>query len=219
VKTSDEVALDMDRVRWGRLPASIRVAIVNGVAIIAEERERLRASVLVSTLPPVRVVPEIWTNPEWTGCVDGRSTIMKLGRRHVFGVELPAPVALSGSRDAIRAVMIHEFGHCYHHAAAVVDHMDAGRTDPLNLLSTANVYTDEAADRAALVDPPSDWFAEGVALDFPYWNDPRIRIAPREEWFRALPVELGVRQISGTSIDLTDDIIDHVRRLRERRKT
>lgn len=219
----EAVALgDIDTVHWGRLPASIRRALVDGVALVATVRERLRTDVCVESLPPVRVYDALWADPSLSGLiVDGRAAPIRQGGATVFGVELSGPIALLGDEARIRAVLIHEFGHCFYYAKRVIDVLDAGGPyviDDRRPGDADSVYYDEAADRAALVEP-SDWFSEAVARDFPYWNDPRLKYPDDDATlarFKALRIEEGVRPFSVDRIAIHDDVADRIRTLRRR---
>jgi hypothetical protein len=142
---------------------------------------------------------------------------MRRGRHFVFGVELPAQVVLTGSEETIAAVLIHEFGHCFYFSTEVIDHIDAGRGRQLPpSRGTGNIYGDEAADRAHLVDPHK-WFSPDVAQAFPYWNDPRIQICLDPLWVDHLPVEDGAHHFEANGISIPDDVVEHVRKLRPNR--
>lgn len=212
-RPADEVSLVSGGIYWSRLPARTRTALVASVSTLKRVRERLRTSVLVQTLPPIRLIPAIWMNPNHTGSVDGRSTVVQVGQDFMFGVELPAQTALAGSEGTIEAVLIHEFGHCFHFSKEVIDHVDSGGGPELPMTRDTNIYEDEAADRACLVDP-RDWFTPEVAQDFPYWNDPRIHIPFDAAWLDQFPVEDGARQFVSNRIAIPEDVIAHIRKLR-----
>ena len=77
-----------------------------------------------------------------------------------------------------------------------------------------NVYTNEAADRATIVDP-RDWFTDEIARDFPYWGDERLSGADLDEqWLEQLPLEHGAARLQGDHISLPNAITEHVRKLR-----
>ncbi|HEV8149474.1 MAG TPA: hypothetical protein VGP61_04755, partial [Gemmatimonadales bacterium] len=220
-KAPDDVALNVDAIHWRRLPASTRRGMVKAVDIVAAVRKRIQSETHVTSMPPVQIFDTVWMDPARTGFVNGRASVLRLGSRNVFGVELPAPTVLAAKEDLLHAVLVHEFGHCFYHATRVVDLIDnPDSAGPLALDMSrgfTTLYTDEAADRATLV-APSEWFTEDVARSFPYWNDPRLAWLDDEafSWLKHLRVEDGGRRFWVESVSISEDWIEHIRRVRNR---
>lgn len=215
------VTLRRHPLHWRRVPGHLKLRILDGVERITEIHAGLAEALQVTSLPPVVVHDALWWEPGVTIIVSGRAGPIPIAPpASVFGVELPVHVALSDAANGIRRVLLHEFGHCFFHDALIIDTADAGRTvidggrGPRQ-----NVYTDEAGDRAALVDP-AEWFIGDAVTDFPYWGDAGIQGLADSvgQWigmFRADPPVVGytVHQFA-----IPDDIVTHVHRLRERRQ-
>ena len=68
-------------------------------------------------MPPVEIVPYIWTRDRVLIC--GRVTALRQGDGAYFGVQLPAPTALCTDRAAVRALLVHEFAHWFYIATRV----------------------------------------------------------------------------------------------------
>jgi hypothetical protein len=213
----EEVSLRRHPLHWSRLSGPMKVRVVDGLERITRVRARLSESVQVVSLPPVVVHDAVWTGPGLTGLISGRAGPVALGPHVVFGVELPVNVALADDEEAIRAVLLHEFGHCFYYMMKVLLATDAGITHLSDVVD--DPYTDEAADRARLVDP-AEWFTGDAASDFPYWNDPRVepvlRIVPTiAEHFR---IEPGSSEFETSILTIPNDVIAHVRELQKRQR-
>ncbi len=213
-----EVTLRRHPLRWRRVPSSIKVRVVSGLDRIARIRAGLSESVQVVSLPPVVVYDALWTSPDMTGSVSGRAGPVTRGKHTVFGVELPVNVALTDDEEAVRAVLLHEFGHCFYYMARTIEAVDAGVTEVSDVFGgIGRVYTDEAADRARLVDP-TEWFKGDAATAFPYWNDARVErivaIAPQfAEYFCVEPGALGFET---HQLSIPEDVVMHLQQLRKR---
>jgi hypothetical protein len=99
----------------GRLPISASPPIerlLEGVERVASIRAEIGSAAKVATMPPVEIVPYIWTRNRALIC--GRVTALRRGDGSFFGVQLPAPTALCTDRTAVRALLVHEFAHWFY---------------------------------------------------------------------------------------------------------
>ena len=78
-------------------------------------------------MPPVEVVPYIWTRERVLIC--GRVTALRQGGGAYFGVQIPAPTALCTDHAAVRALLVHEFAHWFYIATRVVNGAESGEEE------------------------------------------------------------------------------------------
>jgi hypothetical protein len=114
----------------GRLPISsspLLARLLKGVERVASIRAEIASTARVATMPPVEVVPYIWTRERALIC--GRVTALRQGDGTYFGVQLPAPTALCTDYAAVRALLVHEFAHWFYIATRVVNGHESGKKE------------------------------------------------------------------------------------------
>src|SRR5258708_14246013 len=97
----------------GRLPISADpplARLVKGVERVASIRAEIARTAKIATMPPVEVVPYIWTRERVLIC--GRVTALRQREGAWFGVQIPAPTALCTDHAAVRALLLHESAPC-----------------------------------------------------------------------------------------------------------
>jgi hypothetical protein len=199
----------------GRLPISASPPLerlLRGVERIASIRAEIASAARVATMPPVEIVPYIWTRERALIC--GRVTALRRGDRAYFGVQLPAPTALCTDRAAVRALLVHEFAHWFYIAMRVVNSSEleknAGGT--LDLRSEGLTESDTQIDAR-------DWFGEEDARSFIQHGDSATSSISRqaiglEAQFYVVAPRLGD---TAGGIEISDDVQAHIRRLRAQR--
>lgn len=146
----------------GRLPISASPPLgrlLEGVERVASIRAEIASAAKVATMPPVEVVPYIWTRDRVLIC--GRVTALRQGEGAWFGVQLPAPTALCTDRAAVRALLVHEFAHWFYIATRVVNGSESGENagGSLDLRNEGLTESDTQINAA-------DWFGEEDARSF-----------------------------------------------------
>jgi hypothetical protein len=197
----------------GRLPISDRSPLdrlLSGVERVASIRAEIANAAKVATMPPVEIVPYIWTRDRSLIC--GRVTTLRRGEMSYFGVQLPAPTALCTDRAAVRALLVHEFAHWFYIATRVVNGSEgenAGGTLDLRKEGLTEADTQINAH---------EWFGEEDARNFIQHGDSittgisRQAIGLEAHFFVVSP-RLGD---AAGSIQISDDVKEHIRRLRVR---
>src|SRR4051794_518725 len=146
----------------GRLPISANPQLerlLKGVERVASIRAEVASSARVATMPPVEIVPYIWTRGRTLIC--GRVTALGQGDSAHFGVQIPAPTALCTDRAAVRALLVHEFAHWFYIATRVVNANESGKEEngTLDLRNEGLTESDMQINAA-------DWFGEDDAQRF-----------------------------------------------------
>ncbi len=199
----------------GRLPISARPPLdrlLQGVERVASIRAEIASAAKVATMPPVEIVPYIWTRDRALIC--GRVTALRQGDGAYFGVQLPAPTALCTDRAAVRALLVHEFAHWFYIATRAVNGSEAGE----NAAGTLDLRKELLSELDTQIDP-QDWFGEEDARSFIQHGDSATRgiskqaIGLETQFYVVSPV-LGD---TAGSIDISDDIKAHIRSLRAQR--
>src|SRR5687767_5556105 len=106
----------------GRAPAPsaiVRPILLEGLERIAAIRADVARAAKIGTMPPVEVVPHIWRHDE--GLAHGAMAILPTEDGVTFGVRLPAQTAACKDEYAVRAVLVHEFAHCFYFATEIVN--------------------------------------------------------------------------------------------------
>lgn len=199
----------------GRLPISASPPLerlLKGVERIASIRAEIASTAKIATMPPVEVVPYIWTRDRSLIC--GRVTALRHGGGAYFGVQLPAPTALCTDRAAVRALLVHEFAHWFYIATRVVNGSDSGEKagGTLDLRSEGLTESDTQIDAR-------DWFGEEDAAGFIQHGDSATRGISRQ----AIGLETHFYVVSPLmgdtvgSIDISQDVKAHIRSLRAQR--
>jgi hypothetical protein len=199
----------------GRLPISEAPPIgklLEGVERVASIRAEIASTAKVATMPPVEIVPYIWTRDRSLIC--GRVTVLRRGEGAAFGVQLPAPTALCTDRAAVRAILVHEFAHWFYIATRVVHGSELGKKtgDTLDLRGEGLTELDTQIN-------VWDWFGEEDARGFIQHGDSATRgissqATGLEKHFYVVNPRLG--ETAGT-IGISDDVKAHIRHLRAQR--
>lgn len=194
---------------------------MRGVEKVRRIRSEIAIDALVKAMPPVEIADEIWVLPDRSGAINGRAGVVRLGQDTWFGVHLPAPTALCSDRDLLRAILVHEFAHCFFQVKAAIDAADAG-SDSANLPRTTDVFSDRAHEDALLVDP-HEWFSKADADAFVTWDDSRFDGSGGAALEKALlsladylPVLTPPMKYKVERLAYPKEVADHVRRLRVR---
>lgn len=199
----------------GRLPISADpplARLLQAVERVAAIREEIARTAKVATMPPVEIVPYIWTQERVLIC--GRVTALRQSDGAYFGVQIPAPTALCTDREAVRALLVHEFAHWFYIATRVVNGSESGEKEggALDLRNEGLTESDTQIDA-------QDWFGEEDARRFIQHGDSTTRsissqAAGLEDQFYVVSPRLGD---AVGSIDVSDDVKAHIRSLRTRR--
>ncbi len=196
----------------GRLPISADpplARLVKGVETVASIRAEIAHAARVATMPPVEVVPYIWTRDRVLVC--GRVTVLRRGNGAYFGVQIPAPTALCTDRAAVRALLVHEFAHWFYIATRVVNGAESGDKEN-SILDLRSEGLKESDTQINVY----DWFGEEDAGRFIQHGDSTTlsissQAAGLTEQFFVVSPSLG-DTVGG--IDVTDDVKAHIRSLR-----
>jgi hypothetical protein len=196
----------------GRLPISDSPPLdrlLQGVERIASIRAEIAGAAKVATMPPVEIVPYIWTRDRVLIC--GRVTALTQGNGAYFGVQLPAPTALCTDRAAVRALLVHEFAHWFYIATRVVNGSEAGE----KAAGTLDLRNEGLTDSDTQIDA-YEWFGEEDARSFIQHGDSATlaissQAAGLDSQFYVVSPRLGD---TAASIKISDDVKDHIRRLR-----
>ncbi len=199
----------------GRLPISANPPLerlLQGVERVASIRAEIASAAKVATMPPVEIVPYIWTSDRALIC--GRVTALRRGDAAYFGVQIPAPTALCTDRAAVRALLVHEFAHWFYLATRAVNRSESGEEagGALDLRSEALTESDTQIDAG-------DWFGEEDARSFIQHGDAATRSISKqaiglETQFYVVSPRLGD---TAGGIDISDDVRTHIRSLRVQR--
>ena len=198
----------------GRLPISADpplARLMKGVERVASIRAEIAQTAKVATMPPVEVVPYIWTRERVLIC--GRVTALRHSGGAYFGVQIPAPTALCTDRAAVRALLVHEFAHWFYIATRVVNGSES--RDKEGILDLRNEGLTEADTQIDV----ADWFGEEDARRFIQHGDSTTRsissqAVGMEEHFYVVSPRLGD---TAGGIDISDDVKAHIRNLRAQR--
>ena len=198
----------------GRLPISASpplARLLKGVERVASIRAEIASTARVATMPPVEVVPYIWTHERALIC--GRVTALRKGDGAYFGVQIPAPTALCTDHGAVRALLVHEFAHWFYIATRVVNGSESGKEGGTLDLRNEGLTESDTQINAR------DWFGEEDARRFIQHGDSTTReISSQaiglEAHFYVVSPRLG--EAVG-SINISDDVKAHIRSLRAQR--
>ena len=195
----------------GRLPTSATPPLerlLEGVERVASIRAEIASRAKVATMPPVEIVPYIWTRDRALIC--GRVTALRHGDGSYFGVQLPAPTALCTDRKAVRALLVHEFAHWFYIATRVVN----GSESAERASGTLDLRNEGLTESETQINA-RDWFGEEDAHSFIQHGDSTTRgISTQaiglEAHFYVVSPRLGD---TVGSIDISDDVRAHIRSL------
>jgi hypothetical protein len=160
-------------------------------------------------MPPVEVVPYIWTHERALIC--GRVTTLRRGGGAFFGVQIPAPTALCTDSGAVRAILVHEFAHWFYIATRVVNGSETGEREggTLDLRNEGLTESDTQIDAR-------DWFGEEDVQRFIQHGDSTTRAISSQAIGLEAHFYVGSPRLGETvgSIDISDDVKAHIRSLR-----
>ena len=200
----------------GRLPISDSPPLerlLKSVETVASIRDEIASTAKVATMPPVEVVPYIWTHDK--ALVFGRVTTLRRGDGAFFGVQVPAPTALCTDRAAVRALLVHEFAHWFYLATRALNGSESGEhTDgTLDLRKEGLSETDTQIDA-------HEWFGDEDARRFIQHGDSITSgIAKQAIGLESLFYVVSPRMGDAVgSIQISEDVKDHIRRLKAQRK-
>jgi len=201
---------------WETTPEQIRLRFEAGVERIHALRQSIGASAKVGYMPPITVTPAAWT-PDGQRLVHAASGAWDAGYGGLqeFGVIVSAGPALCAEEATVRAMLVHEFAHCFQAATVVISHLDLGTSTEL----LQGDSLDERREEALLADP-RDWFGESDC-ELLRWGDDRIDLMSAE--VRAL-AEAGHLPCTGTPIAVRGRVVvpaewgAHIRTLRAERE-
>jgi hypothetical protein len=153
---------------WDAVPEDLKRRLEDGVERIRRIRHEIAADAKVRQMPPVSVVAAGWSPGE--GIVHGLAGFWRNNNSpgdSTLGVILGAGPALCKDDETVRAILVHEFSHCFQIAKILVDHVDLGTS----LDALKGKATDQDREERLLANP-SDWFAprEVTLLK---WHDER----------------------------------------------
>jgi hypothetical protein len=186
--------------------------LLKGVERVASIRADIANTARVATMPPVEVVPYIWTCERALIC--GRVTTLRNGDGTYFGVQLPAPTALCTDYAAVRALLVHEFAHWFYIATRVVNGHESGKKEGGTLDLRGEGLTESDTQINA-----RDWFGEEDARRFIQHGDSTTSAISSqaiglETHFYVVTPRLGD---TVGSIDISDDVKAHIRSLKAQR--
>ena len=201
----------------GRLPISADpplARLMEGVDTVASIRAEIAHAAKVATMPPVEVVPYIWTRERVLIC--GRVTALRRGDNSYFGVQIPAPTALCTDRAAVRALLVHEFAHWFYIATRVVNDSESGEKEG----GTLDLRNEGLSESDTQINA-EDWFGEEDARRFIQHGDSTTRSISRqavgmEAHFYVVSPRMG-DTVGG--IHISDDVKAHIRSLRARTRS
>jgi len=161
---------------WSVVPVEVQRRFEAGVERIRVLHGKIAADANVGHMPPVTVAAEGWSpdGERWIHGMAGAWRDDNAPGGFSLGVLLSAGPALCEDEATVRAVMVHEFAHCFQIARVVVDHNDLGT--PLDVLQGDSM--DRERERKLLANP-SDWFGPGD-VEILHWNDERMQPATKE---------------------------------------
>jgi hypothetical protein len=206
----DGVWLAGGRLRISSTPPLAR--LLKGVERIASIRAEIASTARVATMPPVEVVPYIWTRERALIC--GRVTTLRRGEGTYFGIQLPAPTALCTDHAAVRALLVHEFAHWFYIATRVVNDSESGNKEG----GTLDLRNEGLTESNTQINA-RDWFGEEDARRFIQHGDSTTSAISSqaiglETHFYVVTPRLGD---TVGSIDISDDVKAHIRSLKAQR--
>lgn len=163
-----DVRLRKSPVKWKKFPSSLKERLHQGTLRVERLREDIAAQAGTPSMPPVEIFPEVWITDE--GHILGRAAPIEIGGTTQFGAALPAPTVVQPDDQILRAVLVHEFNHCFYAMVRAAEHLLLGRApSPIELFGPHSAEAEEAA----LLDP-REWFGPGDAESFIRWHDSRF---------------------------------------------
>ena len=199
---------------WAKVPPDLQRRIEVGVERIRRIREEVAAEAKVQNMPPVTVVAAGWSPGK--GIIHGLAGFWGNNNapgNSTLGVILGAGPALCEDDDTVRAILVHEFSHCFQITKILADHVDLGAS----LDALRGKSTDQDREERLLANPV-DWFGP-ADVTLLRWDDKRT-----DPLSVAVAALVENNQIPGEQppipakpeLRAPQEWIDHVRRLRER---
>jgi hypothetical protein len=196
---------------WSSITLPTKLLLVEGLERVALARTRLAQKGQVKSMPPIEIACELWITKNWEGAsvIDASAGLLSYQGHSLMGVRLPASTALIENQALLEAVLAHEFLHCFHILRKIITAHKHGvhQIDDLEHDPHSREQDDK---RLASV---RDWFH--AEIDILHHDDPRLREV--KKYVLTLAKELPVRTpralYSLSSIDIPDDVTEHVARL------
>jgi hypothetical protein len=196
---------------WPKIPPELQARIESGVERIRAIRDMIGGEARVRLMPPVTVDPAGWGIKGKSGLVYATAGAWRSNTGHSLGVITSAVPALSEEEAAVRALLVHEFAHCFQLARIIIDHLDLGTG--LELMQ--GDATDEVRENKLLVDP-KDWFGP-TDQELMRWGDERLTPAAQE-----LLRHMQAGHVPFTAVPLTErahvtippEWAEHIRKIR-----
>ena len=211
---TNAVRLRKNLLRWRKLPFGIRQQITVGTDRVAQIRSAIVEAAPVSSMPPVDIVDVGWAAPH--GAIFGKASVLRFGKMNAVGAIIPASTLISVKNDAtLRAILVHEFAHCFHMLTQMVKAMDSGSTSVVDI-GQGDVFNAEH-DRDLQVDP-GDWFGVEDVERFVQQGHSALKTpmeAMAKEWIGAgLPTEMPSTRLSVQGqFSIPEEAIAHIRKL------
>lgn len=204
---------------WAELSPNLKKRLKRGRQDVSNICKLIVRSAKVSTLPPVEIVDQIWMGEDVQR--DGRSSILTIDGKDFIGVQLPAPTAICRDFRLVRAILVHEFSHCFDLIVRALEHKDSGLTDSLDLSVAGKLSSaeEEEWDKEMLVDP-GDWFGDEDVSNFIHWNDDRFQslLEATSIVAKELDAKSLSRDVETERLSIPGEIIDHIRLIQKRRR-
>lgn len=167
-------------------------------------------------MPPVDIVAAIWCSPDCKNHINGRATLLNRDGEVICGVELDAMVAVSDDNGIVRAVLAHEFTHCFAILTRAVNHVDSGAHGELSLESATDAFTDDRFEEDSLTNP-SHWLGPEDSRIL-HWGDPRLSNIERKALelglHNYLPVVTPPMKFEADRLSIPEAVIRRIRSLR-----
>jgi hypothetical protein len=216
------VELMGNKTDWLKLGNNVRQMVKNeGITRLTQVREMI-ATESGLPMPPVRMVPFGWMNPQETGVVFGKAHIVSVKRKFQWGVIVPAStIVIVDEDDILRRIVCHEFAHCLWHIAKIIREMKDGEwrsIESSDKLSDKEVYDEQLKrDKDQLVNPVH-WFGEWDVKHFLPEGRGVLDEATdlfADRWYKlGLPIETpSLRYDFEGKMWFPDEIVEHIRKL------
>lgn len=207
------VRLATDPVRWQKIPKWLQARLIKAIGRVSKVRKAIAKSAKVANMPPVEVVAELWDNQQ--SSTPGMATPMQIGNTFYNGVRLAAQTVLYKNDEFLRAVLVHEFAHCFYYITDFVKRLDSGLA--LNFSWPEFDPFNKADDEAHMVNL-SEWFIDEDVKKFMPHDDSRIMPTHKiiEEFKDRLPVVMPKLNYEITGqLGIEDDVYEHIKRLQK----
>jgi len=211
---TDAVWLRVKARSWSRLPEAVRESLLLGMERIAAIRLAIAKSAKVRSMPPIEIVPEVWSDGQ--GLISGRTQMLALRKAMFVGVQLPATTAACQDRTVVRRVLVHEFSHCFYYQMGAVE-------DQVTGVASSDFDEDfdlfNADHDARLMVSAPEWFGRADAKAVTLHHDPHLQRF--EKYMLALapvlPVLVPPDEGGDKSFTIPGDIWNHAQGLIRRR--